>query len=199
MPLLAKETYVWPTDLLGPNAGNDLLDENGWREEQPDPNRSWWALYTLPRREKMLMRKLLAADRHFCCPMVMKTHRTARGAPRRAYLPLFPNYVFLCGDDEDRYRAVCTGEVARYLAIPDATRFLHQLRDIQRLLDSGAPVEVTSRMTVGTQVRVKSGPFKGMTGRITRVRKGTQFAIYLDFMQQGVSLSADDWELEPVR
>jgi transcriptional antiterminator RfaH len=189
MPLLAKETYTWPPTLLECGECDDLRDGE---------SRSWWALYTFSRREKVLMRKLLADERRFCCPMVMKTHRVGRGAPRRAYVPLFSNYVFLCGDDDDRYRAVCTGEVARYLPIPDPTRFERQLRDIQQVLDSGESVTVTSRMAVGALVRVKTGPFRGMLGRVTHVRKRTQFTVFLDFMQQGVSLAADDWELEAV-
>jgi transcription antitermination factor NusG len=192
MPLLAKEVYTWPVDLLA-SFPPDSADPEDFAADQP-----WWALYTFARREKALMRKLLADDQQFCCPVACKTHRTAAGTVRRAYVPVFSNYVFLRGDDAARYQAVCTGDVSRYLPVPDPRRFAAQLGDIVRLIESGQPVTVEARLPRGTEVRVKSGPFKGMLGRITQVRKHPKFTVYLDFMQQGVSLAVDDWEIERV-
>lgn len=204
MPLLAKEIYTWPPDLLTANAINATdseFAEPRWDSEiapRADSDLPWWALYTLARREKALMRKLLADDQQFCCPVVCKTHRTPQGSARRAYVPVFANYVFLRGDDVARYKAVCTGDVSRCLPVPEPQRFIAQLGDILRLIDSGQPVTVEARLPRGTAVRIKSGPFKGMLGRITQVRKHPKFTVYLDFMQQGVSLAVDDWEIERV-
>jgi transcriptional antiterminator RfaH len=88
--------------------------------------------------------------------------------------------------------------VSRYLPVPEPRRFVSQLNSIVRLIDSGEPVTLEARLPAGTEVRVKSGPFKGLQGRITQVRKHPKFTVYLDFMQQGVSLAVDDWEIERV-
>src|SRR5690242_13814622 len=124
MPLLAKEIYTWPVDLLGSFALDQADPEFATppsTEGFPDAagEAPWWALYTFARREKALMRKLLADDQHFCCPVACKLHRNRQGATRRAYVPVFSNYVFLRGDEVARYKAVCTGDVSRYLPVPD--------------------------------------------------------------------------------
>jgi len=190
MPLLAKEPYLFPPDLFG-------CEEGAKRSESGNKD-SWWALYTLARNEKTLMRKLYAHERRFYCPIVAKRHRVGRGSVRTSYLPLFSSYVFLQGDEQDRYEAVCTGLVSRCLPINDRERFVQQMRSIQLMIESGLPIELEPGLTVGTRVRVKSGPLKGLPGQILKTRSRSRFIVNVEFLQQGASTLLDDWELEKI-
>jgi len=187
MPLLAKETYVYPPDLL--DACDEMFDS-------PWTGHTWWALYTLARNEKVLMRKLAAQERSFYCPVIEKRHRTGRSTVRRSWLPLFSNYVFLRGDETDRYAAVCTGHVSSVLPIHDPRLFIEQMRAIQQLIQAGVPLDVEPSLTVGAYVRIKSGPLKGLRGQIAQLRGGSRFIVNVEFLQKGASTLVDGWELE---
>lgn len=97
MPILARETDIYPDDLLE-------MDGNG-----SEPDVGWWTLYTLSRREKQLMRKLRALDVPFYGPVAPKRTRSPAGRIRTSYVPLFPNYVFIYGDESHRYESLTTG------------------------------------------------------------------------------------------
>ncbi|MDZ4688209.1 MAG: transcription termination/antitermination NusG family protein [Planctomycetaceae bacterium] len=188
MPVLSKEPYLYPPDLLDETVDFESLGGS-----------SWWALYTLPRNEKSLMRNLCAREQRFYCPVVARrNHHRGRGGVRTSYLPLFSNYVFLHGDEQDRYAAVCTGHVSRCLVIGDTDAFVQQMRAIQQLIDSGLAMDLVPGLEVGTRVRVKSGPLKGLQGSVVKSRNRARFLIHVDFLQQGASTVVDGWELERI-
>ena len=189
MPLLAKETYLFPPDLLG--------SDDQFRPSALEDDRPWWTLYTLARNEKSLMRKLLIEERRFYCPVIAKRRRIGSSV-RTSYQPLFPSYVFLQGGEEDRHRAVCTGLVSRCLPIMERRRFVEQMRSIQLMIDSGLPLEPELRLRVGARVRVTSGPLKGLAGQIVKSRGQRRFIVTVEFLQQGASTVLDDWELEQI-
>lgn len=178
MPVLALEPYLHPVDLL---------------DQEPLADETWWALYTLARNEKSLMRKLCRQQRHYYCPVI---GRRGRATARVAHLPLFSNYVFLCGTELDRYAAVCTGHVANCLPIPDAAQFVAQMRSIQRMIDGGLDLELVPQFETGAAIRVKTGPLKGLEGWVTKHRSRYRFVVNVDFLQQGASTIIDGWDLE---
>ena len=110
MPILAREPDIYPDNLL--DGASPLASEAA----------PWWALYTLPRREKDLMRRLRAWQVPFYGPVIEQRKRSPQGRVRRAYVPLFPGYVFLCGSEEARHRALTTNCVSRCLIVPDGGR-----------------------------------------------------------------------------
>src|SRR4051812_29571072 len=85
MPLLDAETSLHPDDLLE-------------RTRIQAPEDRWWVLNTRPRAEKALARSCLARQLQFYLPLYHKRWRSA-GRYFNSYLPLFPGYLFLQGDD----------------------------------------------------------------------------------------------------
>lgn len=186
MPLLAKEPCCYPETLF--QEIDDAVEESS--------NEPWWAIYTLPHSEKMLMRKLRLQYHRFYCPMVAKRHRGANGSVRTAYLPLFPNYVFLQGDEYARYQSVCTGLAIRVFPIVDAECFVEQMRSLRKMIDSNIAIEVESGLAVGRNVRVKSGPLYGRQGLVVQERSRQKFVVSIPLLGQSVSTLVDGWELE---
>ena len=92
MPILPREPDIFP----------ETLFETG---VSADPGFGWWAGYTLPRREKELMRRLHRLEIAFYCPMIQRRSRSPAGRVRTSFNPLFPGYVFILGPEEVRYRA----------------------------------------------------------------------------------------------
>jgi transcriptional antiterminator RfaH len=181
MPILPAEPDCSPCDLLD----NDAV-----------LNRPWWLLYTKSRQEKQLMRHLRQLQIDHYAPQIPHRRRSPAGRVRTTYAPLFNNYVFLCGDDEARYQAVCTGCVTKATAISDVPLFVADLRQIRDLINLGVPLTVESRLEAGQHVRVRSGAFAGYEGTIIRREQETRLLVAVRFMEQGVSVKLEDCQLE---
>jgi transcription antitermination factor NusG len=184
MPIARQETELFPLDLFE-------------RVEQRAPNDGrWWALYSLSRHEKQLMRRLLAHEIQFYCPIVARRFRSPAGRIRVSYLPLFNNYVFMFGDDDQRRAALATQCVSRVIEAPDQPRMTRDLRQIQRLIATGAPLTPERRLESGDLVRVASGAFRGFEGTVLRREAQTRLLVAVNFLQQGASVLLDDCQLE---
>jgi len=185
MPILPQEPDIYPEDLL-----SAALPEG----ESP----RWWALYTLPRREKELMRRLRRMELAFYGPMIKRRNRSAAGRVRTSYVALFPGYVFLRGDDEHRYRAMTTNCVSRCLEVPDGAQLAHDLLQVFRLIRSDAPLTPEAQIEAGMRVRVRGGPLMGMEGIVIRRRGGERLLVMVQFLQQGASVQLEDYQVERI-
>lgn len=183
MPILAKEPDRYPEDLLGTAFASDS---------------DWWLLYTKSRQEKQLMRQLRQLGVPHYGPQIEQRRRSPSGRVRTSYVPLFNNYVFLCGGESERYQAVCTGCVQKADQIADVPALLQDLAQINDLVDLGVPLSVEGRLLPGQPVRVKNGSFAGFEGVVIRRDQETRLLVSVRFMDQGVSVKLDDCQLEPL-
>ena len=183
MPILKREVDIYPEDLLQ----SEFANEN-----------SWWAMYTLARQEKKLMRMLVADQVPFYAPVIERRYRSPNGRLRTSYEPLFSNYVFVCGQEAERYQAVCTGCVSRNMPVEQVDDLVTDLQQIQRLIASEAPLSPESRLEPGQRVRIRNGPFAGYEGVITRRDREVRLQVYVRFMEQGVSVSIEDCQADPI-
>ncbi len=181
MPLLALETDLFPTNLLA---------------QLPADGR-WWGMYTLARREKELMRRLLPQRISFYSPVFEQVYRSPAGRLRSSFLPLFPNYVFIHGDESARYSAVSTGCVSRCIDIPDQVGLLHDLQNVHQFIQSGLDVTAESKLLPGQRVRVKNGPLVGQVGHVIERRGQMRLLMTVNFLQQGASVEIEGFDLEP--
>lgn len=185
MPLLNKEKDVFPENLF------DTIDSL-----QTDKARGWWAMQTLPRCEKKLMRCLIESEVPFYAPVIEKRYRSPKGRARRAFVPLFSNYVFVFGGHEDLYKAKTTGSVCNQLQVPNAAEFVEDISRIYRAILTGEPVLPESKLEAGSAVRVKTGPFKGFEGIVIRRENQIRLLIGVRCMGQGISVELSEYQLE---
>ena len=184
MPILAKETSLFPESLL----------------ESPDdrsPGAQWMVLYTKARQEKSLARELLRRSIAFYLPLVKKTRQYGRRQVA-SFGPLFGGYVFMCGSESDRLTALTTNRILRVLLVGDEAGFVNDLCQIQRLIAANVPLTVESRLQAGMRVRVRTGPFAGVEGTVLRRRGEIRLLVSINFLQQGASVEIEDFHLEPL-
>jgi transcription antitermination factor NusG len=181
LPILPAEPDCHPEDLL---------------DSPTITQRPWWLVYTRSRQEKQLMRRLRKLNLDHYAPQITKRQRSPAGRVRITYQPLFVSYVFLCGDEESRYQATCTGCVMQIAPIEDAEALVKDLRQIQRLIHMDVPLSIESRLEPGQLVRVKNGSFAGYEGTIVQRMQETRLIVCVRFMEQGVSVKLDDCQLE---
>ncbi|MDA8697764.1 antitermination protein NusG [Rhodopirellula sp.] len=183
MPILAAEPDCYPENLF------DISDV----AEKP-----WWLLYTKSRQEKQLMRHLRQLELDHYGPQIASRKRSPSGRVRTSYMPLFANYVFLCGEEMARYQAVCTGCVLKATEVVNTHEFVQDLKQVYDLIQMGIPLNLESRFAAGQKVRIKNGPFMGYEGFVIRRENETRLLVSVKFMEQGVSAKLDDCQLEAV-
>ena len=183
MPIIASEPTVYPTNLLG-----------GFSDAASD--RLWWVVYTKPRQEKSVARRLLGMNVPFYLPLVPKVN-LIRGRRVTSQLPLFGSYLFLFATNEERIMALSTQRIVQLLPAPRTDEMTRDLRNVQALVQAGAPLTVESRLQPGQKVRVKNGSLMGVEGTITERRGEGRLLVAVRFLQQGVSVLIQDFQLEP--
>jgi transcription antitermination factor NusG len=166
--------------------------------EQDENARKWWAVYTKPRFEKKLMRQLFESQVPFYGPMISRRFRSPNGKLRLSIEPLFPNYVFIHGTEMQRYTAICTGSVSRWMPVANPYELVTDLRQIHNLILTDAPLAPELRLQPGQKVRVRSGVFKGFEGVILRRENQVRLLIAVRYMGRGASVALDDCQLEPI-
>jgi transcription antitermination factor NusG len=182
MPILAKEPDMFPEDLLEhPVAG---IDE------------SWFAMYTLARHEKELMRKLRPLNIAHYGPMVQQRKRSPQGRIRTSYMPLFTGYVFIRGDEVARHNAVSTGCISRCLPVTETELLLDDLKRIRLVLEKGNDVQPEPKPLIGRAAIVKTGAMTGLRGTITKVHAQHRLTVMVNFMQQGASILVDEADVD---
>ena len=144
------------------------------------------------------MRRLRRLNLSHYAPQIIRRNRSPAGRIRITHQPLFINYVFLCGDEDARYQAVCTGCVQQITPIEDVEEFVNDLKQIRDLIGLEVPLTLESRLEPGQNVRVKNGVFAGYEGTVIQRTQETRLLVCVRFMEQGVSVKLDDCQLEPI-
>ncbi|EMB19019.1 transcription termination/antitermination protein NusG [Rhodopirellula europaea] len=183
MPILPFEPDCYP---------DDLIDQ----EESLDS--PWWLLYTKSRQEKAVVRKLRDAGVPHYAPMIKQRFRSPGGRMRESFVPLFSTYVFIRGDDQARYEAICTGSVLKASEIVQVPDLIEDLQQIRSLIVMGVPLTIESQLQPGEHVRVKNGTFAGYEGTVIRRENETRLLVFVRFMEQGVSVKLEDCQLEKI-
>jgi transcriptional antiterminator RfaH len=151
-------------------------------------------LHTRPRQEKSLARHLYQRGIPFYLPVIPRRRRTRRRIAT-SLLPLFPGYVFLWANREERLTALTTNRIAHVLEVPDQDELWHDLRQIHRLIENGGPITPEDRLGPGSLVEIRNGPLAGLRGRIVRTASGRRFVVQVNFLQRGASVLLDDFAL----
>lgn len=185
MPILPAEPDVFPEDLWD-------------RGPAPDDAHRWWCLHTKPRQEKATARHLRERLVAFYTPQVVHEGRTPSGRKTRSFLPLFPSYVFMLGDETQRLEAFRAGTLANVLEVVDQASLDRDLRQIRQMLNSGLPIVPEPSHPVGVRVRIASGPLAGIVGTVVRRGPRDRFVALVDFLGSGAMVDLEDWQVERV-
>jgi transcription antitermination factor NusG len=179
MPILPLERDLYPEGLFAEKSRADNLA------------RCWWVLHTKPRQEKSLARQLLASEVPFYLPLIPR-RLFVRSRELTSHVPLFPGYLFLLGSGEERLAALSTNRVAGALQVPEQERLWHDLTQLQRLIQTGAPITPQERLAPGMIVEIRNGPLAGLKGKIVKASSRRHFVVEIDFIQRGASVVFED-------
>lgn len=159
---------------------------------ESDPGTSWWVMHTKPRAEKALARRMEELRRGYFLPLYpqksLKRNRIAV-----SYLPLFPSYLFVHGNEDDKLQALKTNYVVQCLPVKDQFRLHEDLHNVYRLMQAGEDISPESHLEPGDLVEIKHGSLSGMQGRIIRRENRMRFLVEVRLLQRGVSIEVESW------
>lgn len=162
----------------------------------PEPCR-WVVVHTRPRCEKRLAEAARREGVQVYLPLLAKTHSYGR-RKRTFYSPLFPGYVFCCGDLAQRQWLRQNQNTANLLEVVDQVALITQLQRIRTAIESNLIVDVAPFLEAGRPVRIKSGPLRGSEGVVVRISGQTRVLLSVDLIQQAAVVEVDSSALAPL-
>ena len=181
--------------MLKPSQNPPML--SSWVSNISDLTGRWWIAHTKARQEKALARDLHEHGVGYFLPLREKVI-VSGGRKRRVLNPLFPSYVFFCGDPEARRTALATNRLCQTIDVTDQAELVTELLALERVLSQGAIVEPLATMTLGRRYRITSGPFSGLEGPVVRVGNASKIALKISAIAQGALLEIEAGLLEPI-
>lgn len=157
---------------------------------------NWWVAHTKPRCEKKLADYCERESVEATLPLYKSLHRY-RGKKVTFLKPLFPGYVFLNLQIEQRKIVLQSDHIANLLVVTDQEQFSRQLQEIMTALEADIEVRLAPTIGEGMRVQIKSGPLRGMEGWVERRTGPSMVLLRLDFIGQAAAVKVEAWELEP--
>ena len=157
----------------------------------------WWLVHTKSRMEKALAADLERLGVGFYMPL-LQTKRRYSGRVFDMSLPLFPGYIFLCGDEDDRYATLMTHRVARVIAVVDQERLKNELRQVYRVTTSDQSVDLYPGLRKGRRCRITKGSLQGIEGVVIRRRGQCRIYLGVEVLGQSAELEIDPGLLEVI-
>jgi transcription antitermination factor NusG len=139
--------------------GAEQLGDGDWAQ-------NWTVAYCKPRQEKALAWDLRERGCSYFLPMVLR-ETSSGGRRRRNLYPLFASYLFMPAGPDERLLALKTERIVRFVQVDDAHQdiFRHEIASLETAIrNCPQSVELYAHLAVGTRVRVKAGPLKGVEG-----------------------------------
>ena len=155
----------------------------------------WCVAHTRPRCEKKLVQYCERENLSATLPCYRAMHKY-RGKKVVFNKPLFPGYVFLHLGGEDRKKIYHSDYLANLLEVFDQERFVHQLQDIQRALETDLEIRLAPLIGEGAKVRIKSGPLRGMEAWVEKRYGSSTVLLRLDFIGQAAAVRVEATDLE---
>jgi transcription elongation factor/antiterminator RfaH len=162
----------------------------------------WYVVATLPQREANARMQLEAQGFRTFLPRYAKTIRHARKLTTVS-APFFPRYLFIVLDlGRDRWRSVNGTFGVAHLVMGNGFPVPVQHGVVEGLLaccSADGHLQLADRLVIGERVRLLSGPFADMIGRLARLDGGGRVQVLLQLLGSEVAVSVARAALMPAQ
>tara|TARA_Y100000591_G_C21593096_1_gene574194 strand:- start:224 stop:724 length:501 start_codon:yes stop_codon:yes gene_type:complete len=158
----------------------------------------WIAVYTKPRHEKTVQRKLDDNGFEVYLPMLRKRQQWS-DRKRWVDFPLFRSYVFVCTHKENHMEILQTPSIISIVKFGKKIAYIEDktINSIKQIIEGGFIPETTNYFINGDPVKIKHGPLKGITGEVVRIDKNNCLIIRIDTIKLSISIKIEKKFLEP--
>jgi transcription termination/antitermination protein NusG len=158
----------------------------------------WYAVYASANHEKRVAAQFEAMTIEHFLPLYRSVRRWK---DRRVCLdlPLFPGYVFVRVALRNQLQVLRVPSVVRLVgfggnptALPD-----DEIQALRSGLSHDLRAEPYPFLTIGRQVRIKSGPLAGLDGILLRRKSGYRVVVSIELIQRSIVADMDIADVEP--
>lgn len=178
--------------------GPGLIELPGGELMESSRAARWFAIWTRARHEQVVREQLRRKRIEVFLPTVARWSRW-KDRKKKIDWPLFPGYCFARFDVQDRLPVLkCAGVVnivsfeGEPAPIPE-----HEIEGIRRLVESDLAFDPCPLIREGMMVEVRSGPLKGVIGRLVRKNEKARLVLSVDLIGQAVSVEVDAADVRP--
>jgi transcription antitermination factor NusG len=155
----------------------------------------WKVLFVKPRTEKKVTEYCAIYSIPYYLPLREKSHRVQRRLVT-VDIPVFPGYVFVKLDPLRRLDILKTNLVSKVLEPENTRKMLKDLVMVRRALQINPSLQTTAPLAEGRKVRIVSGAFMGVEGRVARLAKQTKVILNIELIGQAIAVEVDRLEIE---
>lgn len=154
--------------------------------------KQWLALYIRPRHEKKAADRLQRNGIEVFCPLI-KSIRQWKDRKKKVSLPMFPSYVFVYTEEQERHKILQDPAVLNFvfwLGKPAVIRD-HEIEAIKYIAGhyEAGEVKISSPdYNKGDYVYIQEGPFQGMKG-IVEDSSGDHIYLLIDELGCQIKIS----------
>jgi len=157
-----------------------------------DTRNGWYALYTRHQHEKTVHRILAGKGFEAFLPLYASAHHW-RDRVKRVSLPLFPCYVFLRGPLEHWLPVLTTPGVHSVVGFGGEPASISsvEIEAIRTVIEGSVKAEPHPYLKCGDQVRVTTGPLRGLEGILLRKKNWCKLLLSVEMLQRSVAVEID--------
>jgi transcription antitermination factor NusG len=165
--------------------------------QSPMEKRNWFAVYTTCRHEKRVAHHLEQRQIEHFLPIYRAHHKWKDGTKAVVDLPLFPGYVFVRIDLNDRVGVLEVPGVLSMIGTAKQPAPLpeHEVEALRVGLDP-TKAEPHPLLTVGQRVRITRGALAGVEGIVVRKKGGLQVVLTLSLLMQSIAIEVNGGDVE---
>lgn len=150
--------------------------------------KKWYAVYTKSRKEKVTAERLKEQNIEVYLPLY-KTLRQWSDRKKMVEIPLIHSYIFVRTSLSEYFTILNTEGVVTFVKfesnpapIPD-----YQIDNLKILLQTDTSWEIScEEFSLGEQVKVNSGPLKGLLGYVVEYKKKKKVLINIESINQNI-------------
>jgi transcriptional antiterminator RfaH len=152
--------------------------------------RKWYVIRTRPRYEKKVFEQISSKGIEAFLPLIV-TIRKWSDRKKKISIPMFPGYIFVFTDEEERIKAIQeTVGAIKYVFYRGEPAVVSEkeIDSIKLSLNSSDRVKIENTIvSKGDSVKITGGTFTGLEGIVTELRG--KFKITVNIIELSMSLS----------
>ena len=151
--------------------------------------KNWIAVYTKSRHEQIVVNELNKKNIESYCPM-FKERRQWSDRKKWVHFPLFRSYVFANIEINENIYVLQTIGVNKIVKFQEKISIIPDqvIDNIKNIIEGEYNVEKADYFIKGDEVRVVSGPLKGLDGVVLDLRGANKIIIKIEAIQQAFSV-----------
>lgn len=159
----------------------------------------WYAAYIKHQHEKKAAHLLERKGVEVFLPLQKVINRW-KDRNKEICLPLFPGYLFLHSNLQDKFQILNTPGV--FFLVENGGRACpiprQEIDSIRRIVESGVHAQAHPFVSTGDRVRICSGPLSGVAGMLTRFKNQYRVVLTVELLQRAASIEVEIGNVERI-